>query len=117
MLRQRLSQANRRAGQNRPAVFSRGIDTMTATTRPMTNGRVTLGHAAQRRRPRQTGPLTAAAGPVRPVLASTVRLVGQMQGSGFVEQPWLIERDSRFIQVSELLYRVAALADGRRTLE
>jgi hypothetical protein len=40
-----------------------------------------------------------------------------MQESGFVEQPWLIERDYRFIQVPELLFRVAEAADGQRTLD
>jgi putative peptide zinc metalloprotease protein len=39
-----------------------------------------------------------------------------MQGSGFVVQPWLVERDNRFIQLSELLYRVAEAVNGRRKL-
>jgi putative peptide zinc metalloprotease protein len=55
--------------------------------------------------------------PETPALAPGVQLVGQMQDAGYVEQQWLIQRDGKFIQVGELLYRVAELADGRRTLE
>jgi len=55
--------------------------------------------------------------PERPVLAPNVRLTGQMQETGFTEQQWLIERDGKFIQVSELLYRIAERANGERTLE
>jgi putative peptide zinc metalloprotease protein len=40
-----------------------------------------------------------------------------MQGTGFTDRQWLIRRDGRFIQVSELLYRVAEQANGERTLE
>jgi putative peptide zinc metalloprotease protein len=40
-----------------------------------------------------------------------------MQESGFTEPPWLIQRNGHFIQVSALLYRVAELANGERTLE
>jgi putative peptide zinc metalloprotease protein len=53
----------------------------------------------------------------RPVLAPAVELVGEMLGSGFVDRQWLIKRDGRFIQVSELLYRIAEQADGQRTLD
>ena len=38
-------------------------------------------------------------------------------GTGFTERQWLIRRDGRFIQVTELLYRVAEQVDGERTLE
>jgi putative peptide zinc metalloprotease protein len=51
----------------------------------------------------------------RPVLAPDVELVGEFQGTGFVEPQWLIRRGERFVQVTELLYRIAELADGRRT--
>ena len=40
-----------------------------------------------------------------------------MPGTGFKDRQWLIERDGRFIQVTELLYRVAEQANGTRTLE
>src|SRR5688572_23662203 len=69
------------------------------------------------RRERPERPPTAPGIPERPALASGVRLVGQMSGTGFVEDPWLIERDGRFVQVSELIFRVAEHADGTRTLE
>jgi putative peptide zinc metalloprotease protein len=55
--------------------------------------------------------------PERPALAANVELSGAMQGTGFQEQQWLIQRDKHFIQVTELLYRVAEQANGARTLE
>jgi putative peptide zinc metalloprotease protein len=42
---------------------------------------------------------------------------GRLRGSGFADRQWLIRRDSQFVQVDELLYRVVELADGARTLE
>jgi len=39
-----------------------------------------------------------------------------MQGSGFVGQQWLVQFEGRFVQLSELLYRIAEHLDGRRTL-
>jgi putative peptide zinc metalloprotease protein len=63
-----------------------------------------------------THPVTEADIPARPTLAPGVELVGQMQGSGFTDQQWLVQRDGRFIQVTELLYRVLEQTDGTRTL-
>jgi hypothetical protein len=54
--------------------------------------------------------------PERPALAPSVQLVGEMQGSGFKDRQWLIQRDGHYIQVTELLYRVAEQANGERTL-
>lgn len=54
---------------------------------------------------------------MRPALAPRVRLVGEWQGSGFQDRQWLIQRDGRFIQLTELLYRIAEHADGERTLD
>src|SRR4029077_13672359 len=53
----------------------------------------------------------------RPTLAAGVELVGELTDSAFRDPQWLIERDSHFIQVPELIYRVAEHADGRRTLQ
>ena len=53
----------------------------------------------------------------RPALAPNVQLVGEMQETGFTERQWLLQRDGQFIQVTELLYRVAEHADGSRTLD
>lgn len=53
----------------------------------------------------------------RPRRPPNVRLIGQIKGSGFVDPPWLVERDKQFIQLSELLYRVTAASNGRRTLD
>ena len=40
-----------------------------------------------------------------------------MEESGFRDQQWLVRRGDRFIQLSELLYRVAEQADGGSTHE
>jgi putative peptide zinc metalloprotease protein len=55
--------------------------------------------------------------PERPRLAPNVQLVGEMQGTGFQDRQWLIQRDGQFIQLTELLYRVAEQANGKQTLE
>src|SRR5215210_6209583 len=55
--------------------------------------------------------------PEYPVLASGVELVGEMEETGFEERQWLIRRGDRFVQLSELLYRVAEQADGESTHE
>ena len=52
-----------------------------------------------------------------PVLAPGVELAGEMPETGFTDQQWLIRRDRQFIQVTELLYRVAEQLDGRRTVD
>ena len=62
-------------------------------------------------------PPTPAEVPERPLLAPQVQLLGEMQGTGFTDKQWLIERNGHFIQVSELLYRVAEQINGRHTLE
>ncbi len=55
--------------------------------------------------------------PNQPLLAADVQLVGEMPDTGFAERQWLIQRDGRFIQLTELLYRIAELATGERTLQ
>jgi putative peptide zinc metalloprotease protein len=55
--------------------------------------------------------------PERPSLAPNVRLIGEMKESGFENPQWLVQRGQRFIQLTELLYRVVEQADGKRTLE
>jgi len=52
----------------------------------------------------------------RPVLAPGVELAGRFEGSAFRDPQWLIQRDGHYVQVSELVYRVAEYADGQRTL-
>jgi putative peptide zinc metalloprotease protein len=64
----------------------------------------------------QEQPLAAAQVPERPVLAPGVELLGGMQATGFRDRQWLIQQSGRFLQVTELLYRVAERADGERTL-
>jgi putative peptide zinc metalloprotease protein len=49
-----------------------------------------------------------------PRLADGVELIGEYEGSGFTEPPFLLRRpDGQMIQVSRLLYLVAECADGR----
>jgi putative peptide zinc metalloprotease protein len=55
--------------------------------------------------------------PERPALGPNVELVGEMQGTGFQDRQWLIRRDGRFIQVTELLYRVAEQVNGKQTID
>jgi len=55
--------------------------------------------------------------PERPALAPDVQLVGELQGSGFKDRQWLIQRNGQFIQLTELLYRVVQQVNGERTLE
>src|ERR671914_1350467 len=54
--------------------------------------------------------------PKRPALADGVELSGRMEDSAFEDEPWLIERRGAFVEVSELLYRLAEQCDGQRTL-
>ncbi len=55
--------------------------------------------------------------PVAPRLAD-VTLFGEYEGSGFKEPPYLARRaDGQVVQLSRLLYLVAANADGQRSLE
>ena len=61
--------------------------------------------------------MTIVEAPEHPSLAPNVRLVGEMQGTGFKDRQWLVQSGDRFVQVTELLYRVAEQADGDRTLE
>ncbi len=55
--------------------------------------------------------------PQYPALAPGVELVGEMGETGFEERQWLVRRGDRFVQLSELLYRVAEQADGESTPE
>src|ERR687886_1744748 len=76
------------------------------------------GATAQRLSPAQQGqPGAIVEVPERPALAPDVQLLGEMQGSGFQDRQWLVLRGSRFIQLTELLYRVAEQVNGERTLE
>jgi putative peptide zinc metalloprotease protein len=53
-----------------------------------------------------------------PRVANGVELIGEYEGSGFKETPYLARRaDGQTIQLSKLLYSVAQAADGRRTYD
>lgn len=53
----------------------------------------------------------------RPRLAPNVELSGEMHEGGFADKQWLLQRDGRFVQVTELIYRVAEQATGDHTLD
>ncbi len=53
----------------------------------------------------------------KPALAPNVELSGEMQEGGFENAQWLVQRDGRFIQITELLYRLLEQIDGQRDLE
>lgn len=55
--------------------------------------------------------------PEYPMLDANVELLGEMQETGFKESQWLVRRRETFIQLTELLYRVAEQADGEKTHE
>src|SRR6185436_19997516 len=52
--------------------------------------------------------------PEQPALGDNVELLGEMKESAFLDPQWLISRDGRYVQVTELLYRVAEQIDGTR---
>jgi putative peptide zinc metalloprotease protein len=53
-----------------------------------------------------------------PRLAQGVELIGEFEGSGYKEPPSLVRRpDGQVIQLPDLLYRLAALCDGKRSYE
>ena len=52
-----------------------------------------------------------------PTLADDVRLIGEFPAAGFEETHYLIQRGEKFVQVGELLYRLAEEFDGRRCYE
>ncbi|MBA4116297.1 MAG: hypothetical protein H0X71_07645 [Rubrobacter sp.] len=66
---------------------------------------------------RQGLSIEAAESPERPALAPNVELIGEIRESGFEEPQYLIQRGDRFIQLTELLYRIVEQADGKRTLD
>jgi hypothetical protein len=53
----------------------------------------------------------------KPALASAVRLAGKISGLGFRESQWLLDKGGQFVQVTELLYRIAEHANGKHTLQ
>src|SRR3954454_7583031 len=56
--------------------------------------------------------------PERPRLADGVTPAGQMRESAFVDPPWLIDRRGQgYVQVTELLHRIAEVLDGQHTHE
>ena len=52
-----------------------------------------------------------------PMRADNVTLIGPLPDAAFEEQQWLVRRGQRFVQISELLYRILEHADGKTSLE
>lgn len=52
-----------------------------------------------------------------PALAHNVQLMGELKEAGFDQRQWLLQRDGQFVQVTELLYRIAEQLDGKHTLD
>lgn len=53
-----------------------------------------------------------------PRLAEGIELIGEYQGSGFVQAPYIVRRaDGQVIQLPRLLYLLAASVDGDRDHE
>ena len=53
----------------------------------------------------------------KPSLACHVRRAGKLSELGFQDPQWLLDNGGKFIQVTELLYRIAEYADGEHTLK
>src|SRR5919201_2385763 len=53
----------------------------------------------------------------RPQRAANVALAGGLAGSAYTEQQWLGQRGDRYLQLTEILYRIAEAADGKHTPE
>src|ERR671937_565554 len=52
-----------------------------------------------------------------PHRAANVALAGGLAGSAYTEQQWLVQRGDRYLQLTEILYRIAEVADGKHTPE
>jgi len=52
-----------------------------------------------------------------PKLAEGVVLSGQLEESAFVEEPALIQKSGRFIQLTELLFQIVKHIDGKTSIE
>ncbi|MGI8554378.1 MAG: site-2 protease family protein, partial [Dehalococcoidia bacterium] len=55
--------------------------------------------------------------PELPQLAPGVELSGKMGESGFKDEQWLAQRNGSFVQLTDLLYKVAEQANGQQTIE
>src|SRR5688572_30564931 len=50
--------------------------------------------------------------PERPKLAEGIELMGEMKESAFKDPPWLASRDGKFLQITEVLHRIAEQSTG-----
>ena len=66
----------------------------------------------------QAPPSSGAHTDERPTVADGVELIGEYEGSGFKEAPYIARRaDGQVVQLAPLLYLIAEAADGQRTEE
>jgi putative peptide zinc metalloprotease protein len=90
-----------------------------ATSRPATAAMPQRSTADQQAAPgRATKPaFTPQDVPDRPKLAPNVVISGDMEESAFVDPPALVQKDGRFIQLTDLLFDVVKQIDGQRSVE
>lgn len=67
-------------------------------------------------RPVGNGDSTRSISAYWPDLAPGVELLGEAPGTGYAQKMWLVQYYGRFIQLTELLYRVAEYCDGTNSL-
>jgi putative peptide zinc metalloprotease protein len=85
-----------------------------AATSASQHGALQAPDRAQTRQPEAV----AADAPELPRLAPGVRLAGRMKETAFVDPAWLLEREGvGYVQITELLYRIAEHCTGECTLE
>ncbi|MBI3969448.1 MAG: hypothetical protein HY329_27705, partial [Chloroflexi bacterium] len=89
-----------------------GPDGSAVTVAPQTGGGQRGGTSSAQQ---SDNGATAVALPEHPKRADTIKLSGEMEESAFEDQQWLVQRDGRFIQLTELLYRILEQASGQQT--
>ena len=92
--------------------------TGSAAAKPSVQPRAEPGRAAPAQSTTGERPVISAADvPDVPKLADDVVITGAMEESAFEEEQFLVQRSGRFIQLTELLYRILEKADGQRSID
>lgn len=79
--------------------------------------RAAQGAPAQAGAAKQRVQVSPADVPDVPKLADDVVVTGAMEESAFEEEQYLVQRSGRFIQLTQLLYRIVEQVDGQRSIE
>ena len=88
-----------------------------AARRPAAQRGAAQGGAAPAGAAKQRVQVSPADVPDVPKLADDVVVTGAMEESAFEEEQYLVQRSGRFIQLTELLYRIVERIDGQRSVE